>query len=256
MNQHNISPLYKIIKALVRFFYPRTQVEGAEHLPEEPAVIVGNHAKMNGPIICELYFPRRHRTWCAGEMMHLEQVPNYAFQDFWSEKPRYIRWFYRLLSYLIAPLSVCVFNNADTIGVYRDNRVLSTFRNSVKALQNGKDIVIFPEHNVPHNHIVNDFQDRFIDLARLYHRRTGRELCFVPMYIAPTLKRAFLGTPIRFRADAPIEEERSRICTCLMESITSMACALPEHVVVPYQNIPRRKCWTNLSGKDGAHDQA
>ena len=188
--------------------------------------------------------------------MRLEQVPDYAFQDFWLEKPRYIRWFYRILSYLIAPLSVCVFNNADTIGVYRDKRVMSTFRDSVKALQNGEDIVIFPEHDVPHNHIVNRFQDRFIDLARLYHRRTGKELYFVPMYVAPTLKKAFLGTPIRFRSDAPMEQERERICSCLMEEITSMACTLPEHVVVPYQNIPRRKYWTNLSGKGGAHGQA
>ena len=32
-------PLYRIIKFLVWLFYPKTAVEGAEQLPEEPAVI-------------------------------------------------------------------------------------------------------------------------------------------------------------------------------------------------------------------------
>ena len=51
------SSLYKIIKAAVRFFYPKMEVVGAENLPDEPAIIVGNHTQMNGPIACELYFP-------------------------------------------------------------------------------------------------------------------------------------------------------------------------------------------------------
>ena len=45
-------------------------------------------------------------------MMHRDEVAAYAYRDFWSGKPRAVRWFYKLLSHLIVPLSVCVFNNA------------------------------------------------------------------------------------------------------------------------------------------------
>ena len=31
-------------------------------------------------------------------------------------------------------------------------------------------MVVFPEHYVPYNHILNDFQDKFIDIARLYYK--------------------------------------------------------------------------------------
>ena len=55
--------------------------------------------------------PGDHAVWCNAEMMHLKEVPDYAYRDFWSLKPKAVRWFYRLLSYVIAPLSVCVFNN-------------------------------------------------------------------------------------------------------------------------------------------------
>ena len=234
-------PLYRIIKFLVWLFYPKTAVEGAEQLPEEPAVIVGNHAQMNGPIACELYFPRKRRTWCIGEMMELREVPDYAFQDFWSRKPRSVRWFFRLLSYMIAPLSVCVFNNADTIAVYRDARLIGTFRNSIKALQDGEDVVIFPEEDQPYNHILCGFQDKFVDTARFYYKKTGKALCFVPLYLAPALHKMVLGEPVRFRPEAPIEEERQRICRYLAEEITRIAEALPPHRVVPYNNIPRRE---------------
>ena len=240
--------LYRIIRWFVWLFYPKIEAVGAENLPEEPVIVVGNHCQMNGPIISELYFPVERRTWCAGQMMHLKDVPDYAFQDFWSQKPRFWHPFYKLLSYIIAPLSVCVFNNAETIGVYHDARIISTFKQTVKTLAGGKSVVIFPEHDVPHNHILCDFQDKFIDVARLYYKKTGKELCFVPMYIAPKLKKLYLGKPIRFRAGEAMEDERSRICQYLMAQITAIAEGLPEHTVVPYRNISRKKYPSNKEG--------
>jgi len=239
MKKKRISPLYKLIKRLVRIFYPKTKIAGAENLPEEPCVIVGNHAQMNGPIVSELYLPGKHYTWCAAEMMELGEVPAYAFTDFWSSKPRWIRWFYKLLSYIIAPVSVCVFNNAETIPVYHDTRIIGTFRRSVSALQDGASLVILPECYTPHNNIVYDFQDKFIDVARYYYKKCGKALRFVPMYIAPALKTTYIGRPIEFRPDAPIAEERQRIKEYLMEEITAIAVSLPEHTVVPYPNLPR-----------------
>ena len=237
--------LYRIIKWFVWLFYPKIEVVGVENLPEEPVIVVGNHCQMNGPIISELYFPVERRTWCAGEMMHLKDVPDYAFQDFWSQKPRFWQPFYKLLSYIIAPFSVCIFTNAEVIGVYHDTRILSTFKQTVKTLAEGKSVVIFPEHDVPYNHILCDFQDKFIDVARLYYKKTGKELSFVPMYIAPKLKKLYLGKPIRFRSGAAMEDERDRICRYLMEEITAIAESLPEHTVVPYRNIPKKKYPSN-----------
>lgn len=240
MSERKTSGLFKFIKWCVKVFYPKTQVDGVEKLPDEPVIIVGNHCQMNGPIVGELYVPGAPYIWCAGEMMHLKEVPAYAFRDFWSQKPKWTHPFYKLLSYLIAPLSVCVFNNARTIGVYHDTRIISTFKNTVKKLGEGKSVVIFPEHDVKHNHIVYDFQDKFIDIAKLYYKKTGREVRFLPMYIAPKMKKICLGEPVRFDASAPMDTERSRICNYLMDEITAIAEALPTHTVVPYRNIPKK----------------
>ena len=247
MSGKKTSALFRFIKWCVKIFYPKTQVEGVENLPDEPVIIVGNHCQMNGPIVGELYVPGEPYIWCAGEMMHLKDVPEYAFRDFWSQKPKWTHPGYKLLSYIIAPLSVCVFNNARTIGVYHDTRILSTFKNTVKRLQEGKSVVIFPEHDVKHNHIVYDFQDKFIDIAKLYYKKTGTAIAFVPMYIAPKLKKLCLGKPIRFDPEETMENERSRICNYLMEEITALAERLPEHTVIPYRNIPKKYYPSNRS---------
>ena len=247
MEPKKVSPLFKFIKWVVRVVYPKMEVVGTEHLPDEPAMVVGNHTQMNGPIACELYFPGNRYTWCAGQMMEWKEVHGYAYQDFWSQKPKGVRWLYKIASYLITPLSVVVFNNANTIPVYHDKRVLTTFRETVKKLADGASVVVFPERDVPHNHIICEFQDRFIDIARLYYKKTGKSLPFVPLYIAPKLKKMYLGAPIYFDPSNPIEEERKRICDYLMEQITDIACALPRHIVVPYRNIPKKDYPFNIS---------
>ena len=188
--------------------------------------------------------------------MHLKDVPSYAFEDFWSQKPRYTHWFYRLLSYIIAPLSVCVFNNANTIGVYRDSRIISTFKETIKKLQDGASVVIFPEHDEKHNNIIYDFQDKFIDVAKLYYKKTGKEVCFVPLYIAPKLRKMYIGKPTRFNSSAPIDEERERIKKYLMEEISEIAYRLPRHTVVPYRNIPKKDYPLNIRLEEKQSEKA
>ena len=132
MEEKKTSFAYKIIRRLVLLFYPKTAVSGAENLPDGPCIAVGNHTQMNGPIVGELYYPGPHYIWCAAQMMDRKEVPAYAYQDFWSGKPKYIRWYYKLASYLIAPLAQCIFTNAHTIPVYHDTRLLTTFRLTIQ----------------------------------------------------------------------------------------------------------------------------
>lgn len=232
--------VFRAVRGLVKLFYPRPELVGVGHIPEGACVIVGNHAQMNGPIVSELYIPGDRAIWCNAEMMHIKEVPDYAFEDFWSKKPGYIRWFFRLLSYAIAPLSACIFNNAHCIGVYRDARIMATLRQSLARLKDGARIVIFPECDPPSNRILYTFQDRFIDIGRLYGHQTKRPLAFVPMYVAPNLKKTFFGPPIYYDCAANPEAERARVCAALQAAITELAVAQPRHRVVPYRNIPKR----------------
>ena len=252
------SLIFKIIKCLVRLFYGKMEIVGIENLPSDNTIIVGNHCQMNGPIAGELFLPKNCYTWCAGQMMHLKEVPDYAFEDFWAQKPRWTHPFYKILSHLIAPLSVCIFNNARTIGVYRDMRIMSTFKTTIKMLKEEKNILIFPERDEKYNNILYQFQENFVDVAKLYYKQTDLSLTFVPLYIAPKLRKLYIGAGIVYNSENAIEEERKRISAYLSSEITDMARALPLHTVVPYRNIPKRYYLTNkdvtkvpVSGPEG-----
>ncbi len=231
--------VFRVLRSLIKLCYPKTHILGAENLPDEPCIIVGNHSQIHGPLVSEFYIPGKHYTWCNAQMTVLKEVPAYAYADFWAQKPRYIRWLYKIISYLIAPLSVFIFSHVDIIPVYHNNQVIHTYRDSVKRLTEGNRLVIFPEHAKPHNCIVYDFQKGFVDVAKMYHRHTGKVLQFVPMYIAPQLRKAYIGTPLRYNPDEPAKQERERVCGYLAEEITRMATELPRHKVVPYVNLPR-----------------
>lgn len=245
MEAKKTSLLYKIIKKTVRLCYGSMEIVGLENLPDQNAVIVGNHTQMNGPIAGELFLPNNCYIWCAGEMMNKKEVPHYAFTDFWSQKPKWTHPFYKLLSYLITPLSVCIFNNARTIAVYHDMRVMGTFKESLKWMQEGANLLIFPEKDEKYNNILYMFQEHFIDVAKLYYKKTGIALLFVPMYIAPKMKKMYIGKGILFDPQNPIAQERERICTYLSDEITRIARELPLHTVVPYRNIPKKYYLTN-----------
>lgn len=245
------SLFYKFLKALVKLFYGKKETVGWEKMPEEPSIIVGNHSQLNGPLAGELYLPGKRYIWCAREMMHIKEVPAYAYRDFWEEKPKIFRPFFKLASYLIAPISVVVFNNAHTIAVNRGLKIIATYKETVEKLEEGYNIVIFPEHAVEHNNIVYEFQRNFIDSAKYYYKKTGKEVNFVPLYIAPKLKKMYVGDAIKFDSSNDIEEEKTRICNHLMDEITNIARNLPEHTVIPYKNLPKKlyKKNTETEGK-------
>lgn len=232
---------YACVKSVVRWFYRRRTFSGLENLPQSPSLIIGNHAQVHGPMSCELYFPARKKIWCIGQMMRRKEVPAYAYQDFWGLKPKCMRWFYKCLSYSIAPFSAYVFTRADTIGVYKDHRLLSTFRATEKALLQGEHVIVFPENRETYSHIVNGFQDKFVDVARFYYKKHNEALAFVPMYNAPKLRTVVFGKPTYFRPEADIEEERMRICAYIQRQITALAESLPRHKVVPYANVAKKQ---------------
>ena len=93
--------------------------------------------------------------------------------------------------------------------------------------------------------ILYQFQENFVDVAKLYHKQTGINLTFVPLYIAPRLKKMYIGKGIAYNSENDIAEERKRISACMSEEITDLARSLPLHTVVPYRNLPKKYYLTN-----------
>ena len=71
----------------------------------------------------------------------------------------------------------------------------------------------------------------------------------------PKLKKMYYGKPTYFNPEKPIEKERRRISEYLMDEITRIACELPEHIVIPYDNFSADCHQTNIP-KEQTHEKA
>lgn len=228
---------FRFLAFWVRRFFHRPEFSGIENIPNEPCVIAGNHCQAHTPIMGECYFPVKKLTWCDAPMFDKKDMKAYAYSVFWGNKPK---WYQRLAANILAPLIAYVMKNADALPVYRDMRVVKTYKASVDAMMEGNNVLILPECPDEHNEIINKLNEYFVDVARFYFKRTSKELLFVPMYYAPKIKKAVFGKPIKFDATANIEDERKRICSYIVDEITLMAKEMPTHKVVPFNNVNKK----------------
>jgi hypothetical protein len=65
------------------------------------------------------------------------------------------------------------------------------------------------------------------------------------MYVAPDLKKMYIGKGTKYNADNTPESERIRITDYISDEITKTARSLPKHTIVPYCNIPKKRYLSN-----------
>ena len=165
----NKSKIYKLLTFLAKLVYKKRKLINFNG--SQVCIYVGNHCQLHSPIDFELSFPQKKKIWCISEAMNFRSAPNYMVNELTKHKGKKVRWFYKMLSYFFCPLLAFVLNNADTIPVYKDSRVLQTFNASINALEKGESIIIFPECHNKYNNIVCEFEKNFVFLAKLFYKK-------------------------------------------------------------------------------------
>lgn len=125
---------FKVAKAITKIKYAKTKLIGVENIPEKNTIIVANHAKLNGPIIAELFMPKNCYIWANGQIVNSEDVPDYAMKDFFAFKKKWQLPIFRVAALILARILPCVMENARVIPVYRDVRFVSTLKKTIKML--------------------------------------------------------------------------------------------------------------------------
>ncbi len=199
-----------------------------------PCVFVANHANIHGPVMITLDFPRPHRTWAADCALDRSMTPNYAYHDVFFGRSRKCRWFWRLMSRVVGAGLPPLLEAAGTIPAYRDRQMADTFRQSINTLEEGLDLVIFAEAPQRYSEYVNDLQNGFAELGRMWYRKTGQCLRFFPVYLEPKARIISVGSAVTFEPGAAPHEERERISDSLRNGIDRLGRSLPPHSPVSF----------------------
>lgn len=235
-------PFYRFLKKIAYAFYKKREVIGLENIENKKVMIVSNHSQVHGPFSCEFYYTNKKLIWATSEMFDKKAFPAYAMDGFFYDKPKRTRWFYKMISHMLAPLVQYVFKNADALPVYKDNRMISTFKQTIEALHEDYNIILFAENGTPYNEIVCEFHDKFVDVARMYYNKYKEEIYFAPMYVCVELKKVLVGKPIKYDHTLKIEDQRKLVCDYLKTEITNLAKSLPQHRVIPFFPCAQEEC--------------
>lgn len=229
---------YRFFETIAKCIFKKRTVVYSEEPEEEGGVVfVSNHAGAIAPANMALWFDRPVRPWIISYIFDKKVNSNFIYHDFFFARGSEHKRFQRMLAKIVAILLRPLLTAWRSIKVYRtEAEVLSTFKESLTALMNGENLIIFPESPEKRYQYVNAFSDGFAELGRMYYKLTGKPLKFYPTYIGAGLKTINVGDPVVYNPENPDNvAERVRISDALAERIQAIAESLPEHEATPYK---------------------
>ncbi len=225
----------KILCTLARPFL-HLRVAGREYLRREeyPSVFVCNHGFIYGPISAVIYLPTYFRPWVHNVMLD----PDTAFREM-SKSLSFLKKIFgkRAGSCLIRQLTraTCwALNSCNPIPVIRgaSRDVMTTFNESLKALEDGDNILIFPEK--PRNLLkavpdadynpdsVRSFYTGFAHIGKMYYDRCGKALLFYPLFSDRESHSFRIGKPVLYDPALEPHESKRRLAEQLQQRMSAL----------------------------------
>ena len=137
---------FRLLKNLMKGRYKRPTFVYLGEKFGNGGIILSNHEGTDAPMSLEMYCEAPVRMWGASEM-NSGLIPMYKYQTrvYYHEKKHWNLYLARLFCLLASPLTNLFYKGLNLISTYRDGRFMTTLRESVEALKNGDNIVIYPE---------------------------------------------------------------------------------------------------------------
>ena len=139
---------YKYAGGMIRLFSRKMKTEWEVPFEEGPCVFVVNHVGAVGPLDMMTKFPLRDKChpWINDGVLDRKKVPAYVRQDYWWKPGSFFEpVLTRTVPYMAAAVLPPILRSVPYIPVYHDQRIMITFRESIRVLQKDEALIIFPE---------------------------------------------------------------------------------------------------------------
>lgn len=214
--------LFSALKWIYQRVTPKMTIEWAEPFIDEPCIFICNHAGAFGPIHMTITFPHCDKVvaWCNDGVLTYKDCVPYIRKDYWWPEDSKLAPLYNVtIPYAASAIMPPVLRSAPIIPVHHDIRVMTTMRQSVKALKAGKYVVIFPELPDGFDSHREEIQTGWMKLCVLYHRATGKALRMYPVYIDTKGHHFKVAKPVMYDPDRSLEEQEQPLCRILEAGI-------------------------------------
>lgn len=197
--EQNRKRWFKNFKKLLKVRYKKTEFVFHGQKPTNGAIILSNHEGTDAPLSLEMYCDFPVRFWGTGEMnCGLKNMYKYQTKVYYHEKKHWPLWAARLFCLLASPLTHLFYKGLNLISTYQDSRFRETLKESVEAIKNGDNVVIFPEKSDKgYLETLEGFYNGFFVLASQC-RKVGIDVDIYTSYFQKKQHVYIFDKPIKF----------------------------------------------------------
>ncbi|MDR0856620.1 MAG: hypothetical protein LBM78_04350 [Clostridiales bacterium] len=203
--------LDRFLRRIVRIFKRKPRIVDLNGNPvKAPYLMIGNHNGAGGAFSFRTFL-KRHRFMCWGAHPMVEGFRSrwrYLYRIFYRQKLHYSKLRAFLTTLVFCPIAGLAYRFCGIIPVYYDMRISRTFQYSLQCLEEGVGVFVFPEDSTDgYKELPEQFLPGFLNLARFYERRTGKELPICTCFYQRIPKRIIVDTPVVLSALAALTED-------------------------------------------------
>lgn len=137
---------FRLLKKMMKIRYKEPKFVYLGRRISSGSIILSNHEGTDAPMSLEIYGDMPVRMWGAHEMNSgLIKMYKYQSRVYFHEKKGWNLHLARLFCLIASPLTNLFYKGLELISTYKDARFIKTIRESVKAVKEGDNIVIYPE---------------------------------------------------------------------------------------------------------------
>lgn len=208
---------FEFVKKIMRLFIKESEFVYLGDKIENNSIVLSNHVGTSAPLAWELYGDVAFRFWGASEMNSgLIKLYKYQSRVFYHEKKHWNLHLARLFCLIASPLTYMFYKGLNLISTYRDMRFRTTISESIRTLEDGKNLIIFPEiSDKGYLDELEGFHQGFLMLANICYRK-GIDLSVYIAYYKKSEKRYIVDKPFKYSelvaAGLSKEEMAKKLC--------------------------------------------
>jgi len=137
---------FRVLKKIMKIRYKEPRFVYLGKRISSGAIVLSNHEGTDAPMSLEIYGDMPIRMWGAYEMNSgLIKMYKYQTRVYYHEKKGWNLHLARLFCLIASPLTNLFYKGLNLISTYKDARFIKTVRESLEAIKQGDNIVIYPE---------------------------------------------------------------------------------------------------------------
>ena len=190
-------PWFRVIKKIMRWFVKPTEFIYLDKKIDTPTIVLSNHVGTSAPLAWELYGNLPFRFWGASEMNSgLVKMYKYQSRVFYHEKKHWNLHLARLFCLIASPLTNMFYKGINLISTYHDIHFKTTVSDSIKTLEAGQSIVIFPEiSDKGYLDVLEGFHEGFTMLGSIILKK-GMDMPITVAYYRKREKKYVVDKPV------------------------------------------------------------